>query len=112
MIGQKLYKNKANNKSYADIAVWCNNNNAHIEDKGEYFEVVENEPVAEQTAEEKIFDLEKQIEQINTTMLRDVLIIVDDEQTEEKKKEAKQYLVQKKLQKNKLVEQINNLREV
>lgn len=28
---------------YSTIAEWCNNNNAHIEDKGEYYEVVANE---------------------------------------------------------------------
>lgn len=111
-IGYKLYKDKADNKSYANVAVWCNENNAHIEDKGDYLEVVENEPVPEQTPEEKIFDLEKQIEQINMTMVRDVLIIVDDEQTTEKKQEAKQFLQQKKIQKNVLIEQINKLREV
>jgi hypothetical protein len=56
--------------------------------------------------------LEKQIEKINIDMLRDILIIDDDEQTTEKKQEAKQYLAQKKSQKNELIEQINKLREV
>lgn len=40
MIGTKLYKGKYTNKEYADLAVWCNANNATIEDKGEYYEVV------------------------------------------------------------------------
>ena len=40
MIGTKLYKGKFTNKEYADLAVWCNANNATIEDKGEYYEVV------------------------------------------------------------------------
>lgn len=44
MIGKKLYKGQFTNKEYADTAVWCNANNAHLEDKGEYFEVVENAP--------------------------------------------------------------------
>ncbi|MBR4633069.1 MAG: hypothetical protein IKO48_07135 [Elusimicrobia bacterium] len=111
-VGYKLYKDKVNNKSYADMAVWCNNNNAHIEDKGDYFEVVENEPAAEPTTQEKVFELEKQIENINMTMVRDLLIIADDEQTTEKKQEAKQYLSQKKIQKNDLIGKINKLREV
>lgn len=30
------------NKQYADLAVYCNTNNCHIEDKGSYLEAVEN----------------------------------------------------------------------
>ena len=40
MLGTKLYKGKYTNKEYADLAVWCNANNATIEDKGEYYECV------------------------------------------------------------------------
>ena len=40
MLGTKLYKGKYTNKEYADLAVWCNANNATIEDMGEYYEVV------------------------------------------------------------------------
>jgi len=32
------------NKQYADLAVYCNSNDCHIEDKGDYLEAVENEP--------------------------------------------------------------------
>lgn len=32
------------NKQYADLAVYCNSNNCHIEDKGDYLEAVENPP--------------------------------------------------------------------
>lgn len=38
MIGTKLYKGKYTNKEYADLAVWCNANNATIEDMGDYYE--------------------------------------------------------------------------
>ena len=40
MIVNKPYTNK----QYADIAVYCNENNCHIEDKGDYLESIENEP--------------------------------------------------------------------
>lgn len=40
MIVNKPYTNK----EYADLAVYCNENNCHIEDKGDYLESVENEP--------------------------------------------------------------------
>ena len=41
MLGTKLHKGQYTNKEYADLAVWCNANSATIEDKGEYYEVVE-----------------------------------------------------------------------
>ena len=42
MIGTKLYKGKYTNKEYADLAVACNQaGNLTIEDKGDYYEVVE-----------------------------------------------------------------------
>lgn len=40
MIVNKPYTNK----QYADLAVYCNENNCHIEDKGDYLESVENPP--------------------------------------------------------------------
>ena len=53
MLGTKLYKNnKSDMASYTKTAVWCNANNAHIEDKGEYYEVLEN-IIPEPTKEEK-----------------------------------------------------------
>lgn len=109
MIGKKLYKGKFTDSEYASTAVWCNRHNAHIEDKGEYYEVVQN---YEPTIDEQVVALEDEIEKINISMLRDLLIVTDDEQTEEKKQEAKQYLAQKKTEKNKLIEEINKLREV
>lgn len=59
MIGKKLYKGQYTNKEYADTAVWCNTNNAHIEDKGEYYEVVENVPYVP-TLQEQVVALESQ----------------------------------------------------
>ena len=60
MIGKKLYKGQYTNKEYADTAVFCNHNNAHIEDKGEYYEVVENTPHVP-TIQEQIIALENTI---------------------------------------------------
>lgn len=40
MIGTKFYKENYDNKSYADCAVWCNQNNATITDRGEYYECI------------------------------------------------------------------------
>lgn len=41
MLCTKIYKNQFDQELYANYAVWCNQNNATIEDKGEYYEVVE-----------------------------------------------------------------------
>ena len=40
MVGSKFYKNNIDNLAYLEASIWCDNNNAMIEDKGEYFEVV------------------------------------------------------------------------
>lgn len=39
MIGTKIYK-PIDRTKYLECAEWCNSNNATIEDKGEYYEVV------------------------------------------------------------------------
>lgn len=59
MIGKKLYKGQYTSKEYADTAIWCNANNAHIEDKGKYYEVVENVPYVP-TLQEQVIALENQ----------------------------------------------------
>lgn len=62
MIGIKLYKaNQSDMDKYSDVAVWCNANNATIEDKGEYYEVVENVPYMP-SQEEQIATLDRQYE--------------------------------------------------
>lgn len=60
MIGKKIYKNNLDSNDYAQTAKWCNANNAHIEDKGEYYEVVENAPYVP-TVQEQIVALENSI---------------------------------------------------
>ena len=40
MLGAKFYKGKYDDAEYAECANWCNENNATIEDKGDYYEVV------------------------------------------------------------------------
>ena len=57
MIGKKLYKGQYTNQKYAETAIWCNENNAYLDDKGEYYEVVEN-PEIKPTLEEQLVALE------------------------------------------------------
>ena len=68
MIGEKLYKdNQSDMNKYTDCAVWCNANNATIEDKGEYYEVVENVPYMP-SQEEQIATLDRQYEADKKTL--------------------------------------------
>ena len=70
MIGTKIYKTDMS--SYTDCAIWCNANNATIEDKGEYYEVVEIPPPSlEEVKTAKINELKairdtKEVEPIRT----------------------------------------------
>lgn len=62
MIGIKIYKNsKSDMANYTKTAVWCNANNAHITDMGEYYEVVENVPYMP-SQEEKVAQLDSEYE--------------------------------------------------
>ena len=56
-IGYKLSKAEKNTKKYTDMALWCNSNNALIEDRGEYYEVVAV-VIPEPTLEEQLESLE------------------------------------------------------
>lgn len=56
MIGTKINK-PTNIDEYSKVAEWCNNNNATIEDKGDYFEVVAIIP-QEPTLQEQLESLE------------------------------------------------------
>lgn len=48
-----IVKKPYTNKEYADLAVYCNENNCHIEDKGDYLESIENEPYIPTDEEQK-----------------------------------------------------------
>lgn len=58
-IGTKINKPITDYDYYATVADWCNNNNATIEDKGDYYEVVEV-VIPEPTLEEQVIALEHQ----------------------------------------------------
>jgi hypothetical protein len=85
MIGKKLYKNNDEDMAgYADTADWCNANNAHIEDKGEYYEVVDNKEYVP-TTEEKLEALDVQYNRDKDTLINEYTdaIIHGDSETAE-----------------------------
>lgn len=58
MIGTKISKSDFDGGLYAECAVWCNANNATIEDKGDYYECVSVPPLSiEELKECKIDEL-------------------------------------------------------
>lgn len=58
----------------------------------------------------KIQELEKQIEELNQKMLRDIIILNDTNATEEEKEQAQTYFNDKLAQKQELVDRINELK--
>ena len=77
-----VYKKDLANKTYADLASYCNQNDCHIEDKGDYLESVPNEhsaPTEEEQRQKRAeaYRLEKDPITCQITSLR------DEEQTPE-----------------------------
>ena len=62
------------------------------------------------TIPEQIAELERQIETLNTKMLRDIIILQDENATEQAKQEAQTYFNNKVAQRAELIEQINELK--
>lgn len=59
MLGTKIYKNDMSN--YTECAIWCNQNKATIEDRGDYYEVVTLPlPTLEEIKAAKIAELKAQ----------------------------------------------------
>ncbi len=58
MIGTEFEKPLTDLDAYSQAAEWCNSNGAHIEDKGDYYEVVEiPEPSEAEKKAERIAEL-------------------------------------------------------
>lgn len=66
MIGTKIYKTDMSN--YTECAIWCNANNAAIEDKGDYYEVVTLPlPTLEEIKQHKIAELKAERDEAEVT---------------------------------------------
>ena len=86
MIVNKPYTNK----EYADLAVYCNRNNCHIVDRGDYLESVENPaplpPTEEEQRENRARAYQAEVDPITSHISR----LRDEEQTEEIVQEIEQ----------------------
>ena len=69
-------------KEYADLAVYCNANNCHIEDKGDYLESVENEPYIPTKEEQRTFREKAYIIEVDPITCN-INRLKDEEQTPE-----------------------------
>lgn len=88
MIGTKIYKKDIDLNAYSQAAEWCNNNNATIEDKGEYYEVVE---IPAPTQEElNAVEIERLKAELSATDYK-CLKYVDGALTDEEYAEVKAY---------------------
>ena len=77
-----VYKKDLTNKTYADLASYCNQNDCHIEDKGDYLESVPNEhpaPTYEQQRENRSNAYKAEVDPITCHIQR----LEDEEQTPE-----------------------------
>lgn len=76
------------NAQYADLAVYCNANNCHIEDKGDYLESVENPAPLPPTDEEQRQNRERAYQQevdpitCHINRLRDTIPMTEDIENE------------------------------
>lgn len=88
MIGKKFYKNDFDGEDYSKTAEWCNNNNATIEDKGEYYEVVEIKPPTQE--ELNAMEVKRLKSELSATDYK-CLKYVDGALTEEEYAEVRAY---------------------
>ena len=75
-----MLKSEFNQDKYAELAVWCNNHEyKKIEDKGDYYEVVDCTPTQQQQNEVKKSELLVQLQDVNTQLQElDVAMMCDN----------------------------------
>ena len=80
MLGTKMLKSEFNQEKYAELAVWCNNHEyKRIEDKGDYYEVIDCTPTKQQQNEVKKSELLVQLQEVNTQLQElDVAMMCDN----------------------------------
>lgn len=80
MLGTKMLKSEFNQTKYAELATWCNNNEYKtIEDKGDYYEVVDCTPTEEDNKAVRKAELLQQLQDVNTQLQElDVAMMCDN----------------------------------
>lgn len=119
MLGTKMLKSEFNQEKYTELATWCNNHEYKtIEDKGDYYEVVDCTPTQQQQNEVKKSELLAQLQEVNTqlqeldvAMMCDngddtTTVVIDNVVTTMTSEEIDQYHT------NKMQERVNILKEL
>lgn len=80
MLGTKMLKSEFNQTKYAELATWCNNQQyKKIEDKGDYYEVVDCTPTEEDNKAVRKAELLQQLTTVNTELQElDVAMMCDN----------------------------------
>ena len=66
--------------AYSKVAEWCNENDAHIEDKGDYYEVVANpKPTKEELEARRIASMQPTLEE-RLEAMEEMLIALGEEE--------------------------------
>lgn len=80
MLGTKMLKSEFNQTKYAELAAWCNNQQyKKIEDKGDYYEVVDCTPTEEDNKAVRKAELLQQLTTVNTELQElDVAMMCDN----------------------------------
>lgn len=96
LVGTKLMKNNLNPREYIDLVVTCNKSGScHIEDKGSYYEVIENEeikkidPVTLESLQKEISNL-REVNDILSDAINFILMdqeTFEDEELEEEEED-------------------------
>lgn len=80
MLGTKMLKSEFNQTKYTELASWCNNHKYKtIEDKGDYYEVVDCTPTEEDNKAVRKAELLQQLTTVNTELQElDVAMMCDN----------------------------------
>lgn len=80
MLGTKMLKSEFNQTKYTEFATWCNNHEYKtIEDKGDYYEVVDCTPTQQQQNATRKAELLVQLQEVNTQLQElDVAMMCDN----------------------------------
>ena len=69
MLGQKMLKTEFDSEKYAEMAKWCNSQEYKtIEDKGDYYEVVDCTPTQEERDAMEKQQLQQQIKEVTSEL--------------------------------------------
>lgn len=100
-----VYKKDLTNKTYADLASYCNQNDCHIDDKGDYLESTPNEHPESEKIKERAEELHRLLEESDwvASKITD-LMVLQPEGYEDKISQYRHILEERQLYRDELNE--------